>query len=67
MRTMSLFRALLVMCLASASTVLHAWQAPRKAEVLILDQGTKFVSRPDGVDIEDGSTREEITALGDYS
>jgi alpha-glucosidase len=65
MRTMFLFRALLVMCLALASTVLHAWQAPRKAEVVVLDQGTNFVARPDGVDIEDGFTREEITALRD--
>jgi alpha-glucosidase len=65
MRTLFPFRALLVMCLAPGWTVLHAWQAPQKAEVLILDHGTNFVARPDGVDIEDGSTREEITALRD--
>jgi alpha-glucosidase len=58
-------RALLVMCLAPGWTVLHAWQTPQRAEVLTLDRGTNFVPRPDGVEIEDGSTREEITALRD--
>jgi alpha-glucosidase len=65
MRTMFRIRALLVMCLAPGWTVLHAWQAPQRAEVLTLDHGTNFVPRPDGVEIEDGSTREEITALRD--
>jgi alpha-glucosidase len=65
MRTMFSFRALLVMCLAPGWTGLHAWQAPPKAEVLLLDHGTNFAVRADGVDIEDGSTREEITALRD--
>jgi alpha-glucosidase len=65
MRTMFLFRALLVMCLAPGWTLLHAWQGSPQAEVFILDHGTNFVARPDGVDIEDGSTREEITALRD--
>ena len=65
MRTMFSFRAVLVMCLAPGWTVLHAWQAPPKAEVLLLDHGTNFAVRADGVDIEDGSTREEITALRD--
>ena len=65
MRTTFRFRALLVMCLAPGWTVLHAWQTPQKTEVLILDHGTNFAARPDGVEIEDGSTREEITALRD--
>jgi alpha-glucosidase len=65
MRTMFRFRAVLVMCLAPGWTVLHAWQAPQRAEVLILDHGTNFAARPDGAEIEDGSTREEITALRD--
>jgi alpha-glucosidase len=65
MRTMVRFRALLVMCLAPCWTVLHAWQAPQRAEVLILDHGTNFVARPDGVEFEGGSMREEITALRD--
>ena len=65
MRTTFRFRALLVMCLAPGWTVLHAWQAPQKTEVLVLDHGTNFAARPDGVEIEDGSTREEITALRD--
>jgi alpha-glucosidase len=65
MRTMFRFRALLVMCLAPGWTVLHAWQAPQKTAVLLLDHGTNFAARADGVDIEDGSTREEITALRD--
>jgi alpha-glucosidase len=65
MRTIFRFRALLVMCLAPGWTVLHAWQAPQRAEVLIFDHGTNFVARADGVDVEDGSTREEITALRD--
>jgi len=63
MRTIFLFRASLVLCLIPGWTPLHAWQAP--SEVFILDHGTNFVARPDGVDIEDGSTREEITALRD--
>jgi alpha-glucosidase len=65
MRTMFRIRALLVMCLAPGWTVLHAWQAPQRAAVLTLDHGTNFMARPDGVDVEDGSTREEITALRD--
>jgi alpha-glucosidase len=65
MRTTFPFRELLVMCLAPGWTVLHAWQAPQRAEMLTLDHGTNFVARPDGVEIEDGSTREEITALRD--
>jgi alpha-glucosidase len=65
MRTMFRIRALLVMCLAPGWTVLHAWQAPQKTEVLTLDHGTNFAARADGVDVEDGSTREEITALRD--
>jgi alpha-glucosidase len=65
MRTIFRFRALLVMCLAPGWTVLHAWQAPQRAEVLIFDHGTNFVARADGVDVEDSSTREEITALRD--
>jgi alpha-glucosidase len=63
MRTKFLFRASLVLCLVPGWMALHAWQAP--TEVLILDHGTNFVARPDGVDVEDGSTREEITALRD--
>jgi alpha-glucosidase len=65
MRTMCRFCAFLVMCVAPGWTVLLAWQAPQRAEVLILDHGTSFVARADGVDIEDGSTREEITAMRD--
>jgi alpha-glucosidase len=63
MRTTFLFRASLVLCLIPGWTALHAWQAP--TEVFMLDHGTNFVARPDGLDIEDGSTREEITALRD--
>src|SRR6202789_3721611 len=65
MRTMFSSRALLVMCLAPGWTLLHAWQVPQKTEVLLLDHGTNFSARADGVDIKDGSTREEITALRD--
>src|ERR1700749_2686111 len=65
MRTTFRLRAFLVMCLAPGWTVLHAWQAPQTAEVPSLDHGTNFVARPYGVEIEDGSTREEITALRD--
>jgi alpha-glucosidase len=65
MRMMFSFRAVLVMCLAPGWTLLHAWQAPQKTSVLLLDHGTNFAARADGVDIEDGSTREEITALRD--
>jgi alpha-glucosidase len=65
MRTTFSSRALLVMCLAPGWTALHAWQAPQKTDLLLLDHGTNFAARADGVDIEDGSTREEITALRD--
>ena len=33
--------------------------------MLLFDHGTNFVARADGVDVDDGSTREEITALRD--
>lgn len=53
-----------VLCLAPCSSVLRA-QAPAEDDVLVLDHPTSFSALADGIAIEDGSAREEITAVRD--
>jgi alpha-glucosidase len=53
----------LLLCLALSCSVLHAQRATGNDGILILDHATGFSALPNGVAIDDGTAREEITAL----
>jgi alpha-glucosidase len=57
--------AALFLCLAPARPVAHAQPAPKNETVLMLDHATGFSALPNGIMIEDGAAREQITALRD--
>jgi alpha-glucosidase len=63
MRKLSFINAALLFCLASSCTFLHAQQLPYESSVVLLDHPTSFAALPDGVAVDDGSAREEITAI----
>jgi alpha-glucosidase len=64
MRKLCTLSVAVVLCLAFCSSVLRA-QAPTKDDLLIFDHPTSFSALADGIAIEDGSAREEITAVHD--
>ena len=64
MRKLFILSAAVALCLASCCPVLRA-QAPTEDDVLVLDHPTSFSALGDGIAIEDGSAREEITAVRD--
>ena len=57
--------AALLFCLGSSGAVLHAQEIPYSSRVLALDHPSSFSALPDGIAIQDGSAREEITAVRD--
>lgn len=65
MRKFCSLSATLLLCFAPSCIILHAQQSPAAEDALILDHATSFSALPDGVVIEDGPAREEITAVRD--
>ncbi len=65
MRKFCSLSAALLLCLTLSTPVLHGQQTHDKEDVLVLDHPTGFSALPDGVAIQDGSAREEITAVRD--
>ena len=64
MRKSCSLSAVLLLCLAPCCTVVHA-QTPEKQALLLLNHATGFSALPNGIAVEDGAAREEITALRD--
>lgn len=56
--------AALLFCISSGA-VLHAQQIPYSSRVLTLDHPNSFSALPGGIAIQEGSAREEITAVRD--
>ena len=65
MRKFCSLSAALLLCLTLSTPVLHGQQTHDKEDVLVLDHPTGFSALPDGVAIQGGSAREEITAVRD--
>lgn len=65
MRGFLTFGAAALFCLGSSGVVLHAQQIPYSSRVLVLDHPGSFSALPNGIAIEAGSAREEITAVRD--
>jgi alpha-glucosidase len=63
MRKISFIAPLLICC--AANPALQAGQTPPAGVVLVINHATNIIPLPDGVAIEQDSTREEITALRD--
>ncbi|MGC2500720.1 MAG: TIM-barrel domain-containing protein, partial [Silvibacterium sp.] len=65
MRKFCSLSAALLLCLTLSAPVLRGQQTHDKEDVLVLDRPTSFSVLPDGVAIQDGFAREEITAVRD--
>ena len=65
MRKFCSLYAALFLCLALFDSVLHAQQASPDEGVIVLDHATSVSALPDGIAVESGPTREEITAVRD--
>lgn len=57
--------AAFILCLAAFCPILHAQQASPDDSVVILDHATNITPLPDGIAIQSGTIREEITAVRD--
>jgi alpha-glucosidase len=65
MRKIFSLSAALLLCLVHSNPTLHAQQPSGLNDVVILDHATSFSALPNGIVVEDGSAREEITAVRD--